>query len=257
MATYVEALKGYVADVPKVIFKRCDGRKFLFDELTAATVTPQMNPMEINAGWSLFPVAVLPGQSTFEMSITSGKFDAELFSMANATEYEQNADYAMPTAERHEISADHDITLIETPIEGSVAIKGFEEVDTNPEAGQFVVDEATKKVTFAATEEGTVEVIYDYKKAVAEAIIDNKSSAIGEASCIWPVYGSGDDCSESAIVGYYIVKVFRARITTVPGMDTSYKSAATFQFTLSALDAKRNDEGAYSTAYFKKGAQNG
>jgi hypothetical protein len=53
MATYVEALKGYVADVPKVIFKRCDGRKFLFDELTAATVTPQMNPMEINAGWSL------------------------------------------------------------------------------------------------------------------------------------------------------------------------------------------------------------
>jgi hypothetical protein len=37
------------------------------------------------------------------------------------------------------------------------------------------------------------------------------------------------------IIGYYIVKVFRARITTVPGMDTSYKSAATFQFELSAL----------------------
>lgn len=257
MATYVEALKGYVADVPKVIFKRCDGRKFLFDELTAATVTPQMNPMEINAGWSLFPVAVLPGQSTFEMSITSGKFDAELFSMANATEYVDNADYAMPTAERHEIDANHQITLLETPIEDSVSIKGMEEVDQNPDAGEFTVDAATKKITFNEAEEGTIEVIYDYKKAVAEAIIDNKSSAIGEASCIWPVYGSGDDCSESAIVGYYIVKVFRARITTVPGMDTSYKSAATFQFTLSALDAKRNDEGAYSTAYFKKGAQNG
>jgi len=35
------------------------------------------------------------------------------------------------------------------------------------------------------------------------------------------------------------------------------KSASTFQFTLSALDAKRNDEGCYSTAYFKKAAQNG
>jgi hypothetical protein len=264
MATYVEALKGYVADVPKVIFKRCDGRKFLFDELTAATVTPQMNPMEVNAGWSLFPVAVLPGQSTFEMSITSGKFDAELFSMANATEYKlmdgsdtDHPKYAMPTAERHEIDANHQITLIETPIEDSVSIKGMTEVDANPTAGQFVVDATTKKITFNDAEDGTIEVIYDYEKEVYEAIIDNKSSAIGEASCIWPVYGSGDDCSESAIVGYYIVKVFRARITTVPGMDTSYKSAATFQFTLSALDAKRNDEGAYSTAYFKKGSQNG
>ena len=257
MATYVESLKGYVADVPKVIFKRCDGRKFLFDELTAATVTPQMNPMEINAGWSLFPVAVLPGQSTFEMSITSGKFDAELFSMANATEYSANATYPVPTAERHEIDASHQVTLLETPIAGSVSIKGMDEVDDNPDAGEFVVDAATKKITFNASETGTLEVIYDYSKSVYEAIIDNKSSAIGEASCIWPVYGAGDDCSESAIVGYYIVKVFRARITTVPGMDTSYKSAATFQFTLSALDAKRNDEGAYSTAYFKKGTQNG
>ena len=47
-----------------MIFKRCDGRKFYFDELTAATVTPTIQTTEINAGWSLFPVAVLPGQST-------------------------------------------------------------------------------------------------------------------------------------------------------------------------------------------------
>lgn len=33
MATYNPALKGYVADVPKVVMKRCDGAKFYFDEL--------------------------------------------------------------------------------------------------------------------------------------------------------------------------------------------------------------------------------
>ena len=173
--------------------------------------------------------------------------------MANATDYQSNANYAMPTSERHEIDANHQITLLETPIDGSVSIRGMEEVDTAPtKAGEFQVNAETKKVTFYETEEGTIEVIYDYAKAVQEAIIDNKSSAIGEASCVWPVYGSGDDCSESAIIGYYIVKVFRARITTAPGFDSSYKSAATFQFTLSAMDAKRNDEGAYSAAYFKK-----
>ena len=172
--------------------------------------------------------------------------------MANATEYEDNASYAMPTAERHEIVSSM-ITLLETPIEGSVAIRGMEEVDSQPtETGKFQVDYENKQVKFNSAEEGTIEVIYDYVKDVQEAIITNKESAIGEASLIYPVYGSGDDCTESAIIGYYIVKVFRARITTAPGFDSSYKTAATFQLTLSALDAKRNDEGCYSTAYFKK-----
>jgi len=121
------------------------------------------------------------------MSITSGKFDADLFSMANATEYKDNATYAMPTSERHEIVSSM-ITLLETPIEGSVAIRGMEEVDTQPtETGTFQVDYENKQVKFNSAEEGVIEVIYDYEKAVQEAIIDNKSSAIGEASCIWPV----------------------------------------------------------------------
>ena len=33
MATYVEKFAGYIADVPKIIFRRCDGKKFIFDEL--------------------------------------------------------------------------------------------------------------------------------------------------------------------------------------------------------------------------------
>lgn len=33
MATYNSALKGYVADVPRVVFRRCDGRAYAFDEL--------------------------------------------------------------------------------------------------------------------------------------------------------------------------------------------------------------------------------
>ena len=71
MATYNPSLKGYIADVPRVVFKRCDGAKFYMDELTAATVSANIDTMEINAGWSLVPVAVLPGASTFTMSFTS------------------------------------------------------------------------------------------------------------------------------------------------------------------------------------------
>lgn len=238
MATYIEKFGGYIADVPKVVFKRCDGKKFLMDELTAATVTPTINTTEINAGWSLFPVAVLPGQSTFEMSFTSGKFEAEMFSMANKTEFEHRGGqdektYAFPRDERHEI-VDNKITLIETPVEGSIYIDGMEEVEATPELGQYTV--AGKVITFNAGESGTIQVLYDSLIEAYEAIITNKEAAIGEATAIWPVYGSGDDCTESSIIGYYVVKVFRARVTTVPGIDTSYKTAATFQFTLSALN---------------------
>lgn len=63
-AIYEKAFGGYIADVPRLWFKRCDGRIFYFDELTNATVSPQVNYTEVNAGWSLYPVAYLPGQST-------------------------------------------------------------------------------------------------------------------------------------------------------------------------------------------------
>lgn len=65
MSTYVKDFNGYIADVPKAYFTRCgDKRRFTFDKLTAATVTPNIQTTDINAGWSLFPVAQLPGQST-------------------------------------------------------------------------------------------------------------------------------------------------------------------------------------------------
>lgn len=263
MATYSSMLKGYIADVPMVIFKRCDNKVFAMDELTSATVSANIDNTEIRAGWSLFAVAVLPGQSTFTMSFTSGKFDAAMFSMANKTEFATNSEYAMPTLEYHTPSDAHTITLLENPISGTVKIAGLEETEDTPATGQFKVTTTTVGeapdtktvglVTFYASDEfdAQLEVIYDYTKTVQEAIITNKESAIGEATAIWPVYGSGDDCSQSAIVGYYVVKVFRARITTLPGVDTSYKTAATFNFELTALDAKRNDQGAYSTAYYK------
>lgn len=269
MATYVAKFRGYIADVPKVIFDRCDGKRFAFDELTAATVTPNIETTPINAGWSMYPVAVLPGQSSFEMTLTSGQFDAELFSMANKVDYVHRGGtgeetYALATSERYNVGADNVITLDHVAVPGTIYISGLEETSEQTVAeGTYKVgttqgDNAKTTITFAAADSlKFVEVVYDYEQEAMEAIIDNKSSAIGQAACIWPVYGSGDDCTESDIIGYYVVKVFRARITTAPGFDTSYKSAATFQLTLTALDAKRNDGGCYSTAYIEKAKQNG
>ncbi|MBP5468583.1 MAG: hypothetical protein J6Z11_04990 [Candidatus Riflebacteria bacterium] len=70
----------------------------------------------------------------------------------------------------------------------------------------------------------------------------------------YPVYGSGDDCTDSSIIGYVLVHVYKCRVTTQPGFDASYKNANTFQFTLAAMDAKRPDEATYSIAFVGKDA---
>lgn len=200
----------------------------------------------------MFPVAYLPGQSTFEMNVTSGKFEADLFTMTNATNFEENTEYETPITERLVVAEGLTVTLTNEPIEGSVSIPGLV-LGESAAAGTFAASGTT--VTFAegdAAVGDTIAVSYMFTQTVQEANIDNKSSAIGEAIMVYPVYGSGDDCSESAIVGHVYLKVYRARITGQPGLDGSYKTASTFQFTLSAMDAKRPDEAVYSLAYVRK-----
>lgn len=259
MATYVKEFQGYIADVPRMWFKRCDGRIFYFDELTNATVTPQVNYTEINAGWSLYPVAYLPGQSTFEMSITSGKFEAELFVMTNATEFSKNSAFQVPFTEELTPDGSYEVDLTHTPIDGTISIAGMEETAQTPvhsESGKdtFKVTkngEVTKLAFAAGSVPGSVVVSYFYADEAQEANITNKSSAMGEAVMVYPVYGNGDDCTDSSIIGKVYVRVYKCRVTAQPGFDASYKSANTFQFTLAAMDAKRPDEATYSIAYIK------
>lgn len=186
-------------------FKRCDGRIFYFDELTNATVTPQVNYTEINAGWSLYPVAYLPGQSTFEMSITSGKFEADLFVMTNATEFSTNAAYQVPCTEVLTPDGSNEVELAHKPVIGTVSIAGMEETAQTVSSGKFKVDnsgEVTKISFFAGDIADTVTISYFYAEEAQEANIDNRSSAMGEAVMVYPVYGNGDDCTDSSIIGH-------------------------------------------------------
>lgn len=50
---YEERFGGYITDVPRIIFKRCDEKVFYFDELTSCTVTPDVQYTDVQAGWSL------------------------------------------------------------------------------------------------------------------------------------------------------------------------------------------------------------
>lgn len=253
--TYIDAFKGYITDVPEMWFKRCDGRIFHFDELTQATVSPSVEYNEVNAGWSLFPVAYLPGQSTMEMSITSGQFSAELFSMANAVNFKDQSDYTGFVTEYLPVggtAAAPSVTLTYDVAEnGKIYIPSLFDGDGSGATATGKVVDLTSAADLLADKLGkTIEVTYDAVIGDAHITeIDNRSSAIGEALFRWPVYSAGEDCTDSAIKGYVYMKVYRCRVTAAPGFDTSYKSAATNEITLGAMDAKRTDGAIYHIAY--------
>ena len=199
------------------------------------------------------------------MQVTSGKFEADLFVMTNATKFEANANYEVPMTEFLTLDGQNEVQLLKDPVSGSVSIAGMEETAQTPTDGHFKVTPAVwtqganptisvpAKITFASSdvEGGKVEVNYFYKEAAQEANITNQSSAMGEAVMVYPVYGNGDDCTDSSIIGHVYVRVYKCRVTAQPGFDASYKTANTFQFTIAAMDAKRQDQACYSIAYIK------
>ena len=215
-------------DVPKFYFERCDKRKFIYDKLSAATISIDQNTIDINGGWSLFELARLPGESTMTVSITSAEFKADMFVLTNAIKdgFTENATFAVPTSE-HLVPVSNEVTLKETPIEGSISIAGLEQASAAA-AGKFAVD--GKKITFYEGDIPAnigVDIMYDYTKTAREIAISNRETAIGKATLVYPVFGSGEDCTDANIIGHLYVTILRARVTTQPGFDTSYKTAAT------------------------------
>ena len=96
----------------------------------------------------------------------------------------------------------------------------------------------------------TIRVVYQTTVTAERAkVLTSTMSARGEVSMKWPVYSSGTDCSEAAVKGYVVLTIYMARVTAMPGFDTSYKTAATNSVTFSAIDPRRSDGQMYSISY--------
>lgn len=264
MSTFIAAYKGYITDVPELWFKRFrDNKLFHYDQLTAASFAPQVNFSEVNAGWSLYPVAYLPGQSNMEMQCTSGQFTGDMFAMANDQDFIDDAGYSLPYTNNYVPT--NGVVTIETKAsikntlvmpEGLTLAESKEAVA----AGTYFIEESAKEdgtgytttITFGDKTINMIEITH-YETMDAKLIkVDNQKTAVGELIARWPVYGTGDEASakaSSGVKGYVIMKVHKCRVTTTPGFDTSYKSVATNSVTFSALSSGLPDGSVYELAY--------
>lgn len=254
---YVKELGGYIADVPNIHFKRCDGKVFYWDEITAASFTPNSDNIEITGGWSRYPLAFIPSSNSLEAQFTSAQFTMAIFEMANAASVEQDTAYKRWHTVLADVATNKATIPDATADLTTIQINGLELVSGTPATGQFAaaVESENVALTFFAgdiADGTTIKVSYQTTETASVVnVLTDSTSARGELTMEWPVYSNGTDCTEASTKGYVVLTVYRARVTALPGFDSSYKTAATNSITVSALDPKRPDKKMYSVAWIE------
>ena len=257
---YLDKYNGYLADVPDIVFVRCDGTVFAYDELSSASMTANRNQITITGGKGAFPLAYIDTDSTLEFTFESAQFDMEIFEMANSAET-QAGDYGIYESKRFDVETGLKITVPYEVKEGSVKIRGLEEASAAA-AGKFAVAITPATAQTAGKAEitfndgdvsvgDTVRVAYQ-RRVVNGGKVSVKStstSAKGTLYADWNVYADGTNCKDAAIKGILHMVIYRCRVSALPGMNTSWKTASTLSLTFAAIDPKRADKKIYDMIY--------
>lgn len=259
MAAYIKKFGGFIADVANIDFKRCDGTVYSCDTATATNMTPSANSISVTGGQGQYPIGFIDTDRGLECGFTNAKFDADMFEIASATTAEDVAASTFET-KKYSVETGLKIELDFEVVPETVYIRGLKYSSSDASTGSFKVEvsgESSPKKTVITFYTGDVavndEVYVSYERKIANAhniaVKTNTASAKGEVWMHWPIYSEGTDCTEAAIKGYVHVHVFRVRVTALPAIDSSYKTAATHAMTFTAIDPKRADGKMYEVTY--------
>ena len=257
---YLEKYNGYLADVPDIVFVRCDGTVFAYDELSSANMNANRNQITITGGKGSFPLAYIDTDSTLEFTFESAQFSLEIFEMANGS-HTVEGDYGVVESKRYDVKTGLTITIPYEVKAGSVKVRGLTEAQAAA-AGKFTVTitpatEAVAGTTTVTFYEGdvtvgqTIRVAYQRRVVGAgmASVYTTSTSAKGSLYADWNIYSDGTNCADAAVKGILHIVVYRVRVTALPAMSTSYKQAATVGLTFSTLDPKRADGKLYDMFY--------
>ena len=261
---YIETFGGYIADTAILDFIRCDGRAFHFDKTSTTSITHGRDSLTITGGWGGYPLAMIDTTQTLDVTFASSEFTLDLFSMANGAAIEtadtntREADYyPVDTGLTIRIPYQIDITNYNidmdnfTRVTAAPAVSGeVQAVYTAPTATE---PGYTTLTLFAGDAAVGDDILVSYYRRIVEGhsieVLTNSASAMGELHIHWPVYAGSGDCTDSAVVGYVHFRIYRVRVTTPPGMDTSFKTASTNSLTFSAVDPKRSDRQLFKVTF--------
>ena len=261
----IDKLQGYIGDTANIDFIRCDDTAFSYYECQSTNFTDTLNFITITGGWGTSPLAYIPTDRTTEFTFESSQFSQDIFELANAATIATDDYGVLETTYCNVDATAHTVTLPFEVKASTVHIRGLEE-STTVAAGKFSVvttsysisgtseTKAKTVITFNAADVSGVTMIpvTYWRRAVDAATVDvltTSSTAKGSLAMHFPVYSSGVDCTDAAIKGWVHIMVPRVRVTALPSLSGSYKSAATMGLTFAAIDMKRQDKLFYRIAY--------
>lgn len=107
---YLDAARGYIADVPEIVFYRCDQKVFHFNELTSFNFETKNDPIVIRCGHSRHPVAFIDALKEMNIEFESAGITSDLFAMS-ASKVTQKAEFSSLESKRYTVNQDNQIIL--------------------------------------------------------------------------------------------------------------------------------------------------
>lgn len=244
--TYLDTARGYIADVPEIVFYRCDKKVFHFNELTSFNFETKNDPIVIRCGHSRHPVAFIDALKEMNIEFESAGITSDLFAMS-ASKVTQKAEFSSLESKRYTVNQDNQIILPFLIQDKSVSIYKLKQAQA-PAPGAFSYEMKDSKtiLTFDPSDFGEDDdVRVAYKRIIQDAEVMTTTTRLkavtGSVTVHWPVYSGTKDKSDTAIKGYLHMLIYRVKLTEPPTINTSYKTAATPHVSMMALDPKRLD----------------
>ena len=244
--TYLDAAKGYIADVPEIVFYRCDQKVFHFNELTSFHFETKNDPIVIRCGHSRHPVAFIDALKEMNMEFESAAITSDLFAMS-ASRVTQKAEFSSLESKRYTVNQNNQIILPFLVKDKSVSIYRLTQAQAPaPGAFSYEVKDSQTILTFDPSDFGEDDdVRVAYKRIIHDAEVMTTTTRLkavtGSVTVHWPVYSGAKDQRQSVMKGYLHMLIYRVKLTEPAAINTSYKTAATPHVSMMALDPKRLD----------------
>lgn len=235
---------GFLIDAPNVWIKSKINQAIV--TATQGQVTFGGDSLTINGGWSFSNLAEIDTSSTIEVSLTNSRWEIKNAALTSGgtIKVETVTDYRF--GELIDVSANK-ITIPYEVVPGSVVIDGLTETTDTIAENQFKVTIGTgsTEVEFFADEfpDGeTVEVGYErlVENVTNLTTTTEDAPSTGMVILKYPMYE--DEDGKTGIVGYVQIVIFKGKIQRGQTIGGSYKSASTFDTTITSVDPRRSDK---------------
>lgn len=218
----------------KKLITLCDMQDF--------TIESTASQEDLTGGDKIAPIASFDKEKEIKISATNATFEERMMPYLEGAEPKVGT-AIFPGIVEATIDETAKIVLDDTPLDGSIIINDFTEVekDGTVEKGMYSVDTATKTITFNADDIGTdIEIFYEYNSSA-----DTVSYGVKQTSMKKPfefMYKHPIHDTDTQIVGTVVIVIYKCRCTTGFSIDPKHLTPVAPKFEAKALDPKRSDK---------------